>query len=172
MKKLLTCMTMIAAMAVMTVSCSKDDDKDTPAQRLEFANKLTMNGTTATWEGTDQRQFKELGNWVNKSQSYVVIRFDRNSTTDTQGTGVVLTFQNSYKEDFKERSEFTWNFNNDQLHINYRRSGWQPVYAEYRTNELIIDNSGFKGFWFESTDTRYQFSYIKSNFTDWDKYKD
>jgi hypothetical protein len=137
-----------------------------------FANKLTINGTTATWEGTEQRQFKELGSWSNKIQSYVVIRFDRNSTTDIQGTGVVLTFQNSYKEEFKERSEFTWSLYNDRLNITYSSSGWQPVYGEYRTNELIIDNSGFKGFWFETTDTRYQFSYIKSNFTDWDKYKD
>ena len=167
-------MTLIAVMAMTVVSCSKDDDKDSPDNRLKFANLLTQNSTTATWEGYDKAQRKELGSWNEERQSYVVIRFDRASTTATSGTGLVLTFNNSYKdkESYKEQSEFTWNFDDDQLHLSYRRSGWQPVYAEYRTNELVINGSSFTGYWFEQTDFRYKFSYTISNFNDWDSFKE
>ena len=113
MKKLFTSMAILAALAMMTVSCSKDDDKDSTNNRLNFANALTQNGTSGTWEGYDKRQFKELGNWVDKSQSYVVIRFDRTSTQATNGTGFLLTFENSYKDTYKEQSEFTWYFDDD-----------------------------------------------------------
>lgn len=172
MKKLFTSMAILAALAMMTVSCSKDDDKDSTNNRLNFANALTQNGTSGTWEGYDKRQFKELGNWVDKSQSYVVIRFDRTSTQATNGTGFLLTFENSYKDTYKEQSEFTWNFDEDMLHITYRHPGWTPVYAEYRTKELVISGDNFTGYWFEQTDSRYKFSYTKSSFKDWDKYKE
>jgi hypothetical protein len=171
MKKLFTCIAILAAMAMITVSCSKDEDKDSADNRLSFANQLTQNSTSAAWEGYDKCQRKELGNWVDERQSYVVIRFDRNSTSDYQGTGVVLTFENNYKEAFKEMSDFTWYFDDDQLKITYRRSGWQPVYAEYRSNELVINGSSFSGFWFEKTDLRYKFNYTKSTFNDWNNYK-
>lgn len=173
MKKLFTLMAIFAAMAMITVSCSKDDDdKDSTENRLKFANALTQNSTSGIWEGYDKRQHKEFGSWVDRSQSYVVIRFDRASTTATTGTGFLLTFENSYKETYKEQSEFTWYFDDDMLHITYRHSGWTPVYAEYRTNELVINGDNFYGYWFEETSSRYRFSYTKSTFSDWNKYKE
>ena len=107
MKKSFFYLTLIAAMAMTFVSCSKDEEKDTDENRLNFANQLTQNSTSWTWEGYDQYQRKELGNWVDEERkSYVVIRFDRASTTNAYGTGMLLTFENSYKEQFKEASEF------------------------------------------------------------------
>ena len=116
-------MAILAAMSIITVSCSKDDDKDSTDNRLNFATALTQNGTSGTWEGYDKRQYKELGHWVDRSQSYVVIRFDRASTNATNGTGFLLTFENSYKDTYKEQSEFTWYFDDDMLHITYRHAG-------------------------------------------------
>ena len=171
MKKSFIYLTFIAAMAMMVVSCSKDDEKDTPEQRLNFSNQLCQGGTSGTWEGYDQRQEKELGSWNNKSKSYVVMRFDRASATASNGTGEIITFENEYKDKSKEYSEFTWSFDNDNLQITYRHDGWQPVYAEYRTQELVISGNSFKGYWFERTDFRFQFSYTKSTFNDWSKYR-
>ena len=173
MKKLFVFMTVMVAMAMVVVSCSSDDDDtDSTENRLKFANALTRNSTSATWEGYDKAQQKELGNWVDERQSYVVIRFDRASTSATNGTGLLLTFENAYKETFKERSEFMWYFDDDMLKIDYRHQGWTPVYAEYRTNELTINGDTFSGFWFEKTSVRYKFSYTKSDFNKWDDYKD
>ena len=81
MKKSFFYLTLIAAMGMTFVSCSKDEEKDTDENRLNFANQLTQNSTSCTWEGYDQYQRKELGNWVDEERkSYVVIRFDRAST--------------------------------------------------------------------------------------------
>lgn len=171
MKKSFIYLSFMAIMAMIVVGCSKDEEKDTPNTRLNFANALTQNSTTCTWEGYDQYQRKELGNWVNeKRKSYVVIRFDRASTTAYNGTGVVLTFENEYKEDFKESSDFVWSFDNSQLQITYRHSGWAPVYAEYNTSELIISGNSFRGYWWEQTDRRFEFRYTKSSFNNWDKF--
>ena len=98
MKKSFIYLTFIAAIARMVVSCSKDDEKDTPEQRLNFSNQLCQGGTSGTWEGYDQRQEKELGSWNNKSKSYVVMRFDRASATASNGTGEIITFENEYKD--------------------------------------------------------------------------
>lgn len=171
MKKSFFYLTLIAAMAMTFVSCSNDEEKDTDENRLNFANQLTQNSTSCTWEGYDQYQRKELGNWVDEDRkSYVVIRFDRASTTAANGTGMLLTFENSYKEQFKEASEFIWGFDKGQLQITYRHGGWAPVYAEYYTNELTISGDTFKGWWWEKTDRRFEFKYTKSSFKDWDKY--
>ena len=51
MKKLFKFMVILAAMTMITVSCSKDDDKDSTDNRLKFATALTQNGTSGTWEG-------------------------------------------------------------------------------------------------------------------------
>ena len=171
MKKTLFYVTIIAAMAMMVVSCSKDDDKDTPEKRENFSNQLCQGGTSGTWEGYDQRQEKTLGSWDNISKSYVVMRFDRTSTTASSGTGEIVTFENSYKDKFKEYSEFTWYFEDDMLKITYRHEGWSSVYAEYRTQELVINGNSFRGYWFERTDYRYEFNYTKSSFNDWSKYR-
>ena len=98
------------------------------------------------------------------------MRFDRNSTSDVSGTGLVLYFENSYKDTFKDGSEFTWSYSGDELRITYRHTGWAPVHAEYNTSELVINNSGFNGTWFEGSDKKFVFSYIKSTFNEWNKY--
>lgn len=167
-------MAIVAALAITMVSCSKDDDKDSEENRLNFINQVMQNSTSFTWEGQEIAQRKELGSWVDEKTRYIVIRFDRASTTSTTGTGLLLTFENSYKDKLVENedSEFKWYFGNDQMKIEWRRSGWQPAHAEYRTGELQISPSTFKGYWFEKTDFRWQFSYTKSSFNDWNKYTD
>ncbi len=169
MKKLFS-LAILAAMALMVVSCSKDDDDtDSTANRLNFANKLTQNSTSGTWEGYETSMRKE-GGWVDGTKRYAVIRFDRATTSDIKGTGQLVAFENKYMDTFREGSEFEWYFDEDMLHITWRHAGWQPAYAEYRTNELVIDGDTFRGEWFEKTDFKWHFSYTKSNFNDWSKY--
>ena len=166
-------MTMVMALSVTMMSCSKDDEEDNTdsvKNRQSFANKLLQNGTTFTWEGymTDKR--KEWGNWTDDGKTYVVMRFDRNSTSDTEGSGMVVHFENEWKEKFIDKSELRWSFAEDELRVVYRHEGWAPVHAEYRTSELVIDESGFHGTWFESSSLKYEFVFKKSTFTEWDKY--
>ena len=58
MKKLFFYLTVIAAMATVTVSCSKDDDS---ISSEEFANKVLQNGTTCTWEGAERTLCRTWG---------------------------------------------------------------------------------------------------------------
>ena len=168
MKKVLFCMTMIAAMAMVFVACSKDDDKENTKE--SFANKLTQNGTTCTWEGAERTLSRSWGSWSDDGEKYAIMRFDRASTTAIQGTGLVIYFENSYKETVRDFSEFTWSLSGDELKITYRHTGWAPVHAEYNTQELIIKGDRFDGTWFESSDKKFEFNYTKSTFTDWAKY--
>jgi len=172
MKKLLSYITIFAAMAMMMTSCSKDEETDTEANRLNFTNLLMQNKTSFTWEGLETAQRKELGHWNDEKTRYVVIRFDRATTESTTGTGRLIAFENSWKQAFIESSDFKWYFNNDMLYLEWKHAGWQTAHAEYRTNELTISGDKFNGYWFEKTDFRWQFNYTKSSFIDWDKYVD
>ena len=167
MKKLFFYLTVIAAMATVTVSCSKDDDS---ISSEEFANKLLQNGTTCTWEGAERTLSRSWGKWSDDGEKYAIMRFDRSSTTALSGTGLVLYFENSYKDTYKDGSEFTWSFAGDELRITYRHNGWAPVHAEYNTTELIINGDKFVGTWYESSDKKFEFGYTKSTFTEWSKY--
>lgn len=171
MKKYFSLMAIFAAMAMTFIGCSKDDnDTDSTENRLNFTNKLTQNSISCTWEGYNMAKRKELGNWNDDGQKYAVMRFDRATKEDIQGTGLLLYFENNYKDTFLEGSEFTWYFADDMLRISYRHSGWSPQYAEYRTQELVINGDRFDGTWFEKTDFKYKFNYTKSAFSDWSKY--
>ena len=55
-------------------------------------------------------------------------------------------------------------------YIEWEHSGWQTAHAEYLTNELTIDGSGFHGTWFESTSYSWEFNYIASSWNEWSKY--
>lgn len=169
MKKSFLYLSIIAAMAMMVVGCSKSDD-DGASSKETFANKLTQNGTSCTWEGNERTMSRSWGNWSDDGQKYAVMRFDRSSTTATSGNGVVYYFESSYKETFKDKSEFTWALEGDELRITYRHGGWAPVHAEYNSSELSISGDSFRGTWFESSDKKFEFSYKKSSFTEWDKY--
>jgi hypothetical protein len=164
MKKLYFFMTMLAALAVMTVSCSKSDDEDPEEVKMNFANKLTQNSTSCTWEGVERTLSKAWGNWSDDGEKYAVMRFDRASNTAKEGTGYVVYFENAFKDVEKGRSEFIWNFQGDELRITYRHEGWAPVHAEYNTSELRINGDKFEGTWFESSDKKFEFSYKKSSF--------
>ena len=172
MKKVFFYMALFAAMAMVNISCSDDDNTDSEDNRLKFANLLTQDSTSGVWEGYDIKEWKELGSWVDGGRHYVVRRFDRASATATRGIGRVLMFENDFLDNFIDASDFTWYFEDDQLQLTYRHSGWAPQHAEYRTEELVIRRDNFTGFLFEKTDYRYKFNYKKSTFKDWDKYKD
>lgn len=171
MKKLFFYMAMILAAVVMTTSCSSSDDEgDSTANREKFANALTHNSTSGSWEGWHTTQRKDWGSWYEDGKKYFVVRFDRASNTSITGTGWAYVFENEWKEKFIEKSEFNWRFENDMLHLTFRLSGWEPIYAEYRTTELTINADKFYGYWFEKAGKKYQFNYTKSNFADWNKY--
>ena len=169
MKKSFLFLTLFAAMTIGMVSCSSSDDNGEDA-KANFANKLTQNGTTCTWEGVERTMSRSWGNWSDDGEKYAVMRFDRASTTATSGTGLVYYFENLYKETFKDKSEFTWTLESDEMKITYRHTNWAPVHAEYKTPELVIRGDTFVGTWFEASDKKFEFNYKKSNFTDWDKY--
>ena len=169
MKKLFFYFSIFAAMTMVMVSCSKDDNDDTDSQenRLRFANKLTQDGLVGEWEGMDQlvrRDGAESG-----QQNYAVMRFERTSKDATEGKGYVLYFKNSFKTELSNSSEIKWYFANDQLKIDYS-NGWDTRYAEYRTSELNISDNTFSGRWFERNDYYWLFSYTKTTFNEWDKY--
>ena len=160
-------MTFVVSVALVMTGCKKDEDTDSESNRLKFTNQMMQNKTSFTWEGREVAKVKNEGV---KKERYSVLRFDRASTESTTGTGRLVAFTNSYKADFVESSEFRWYFNNDCLYLEWKKSGWQTAHAEYRTNEIVVDGSGFHGTWYESTSYRWEFNYIASSFNDWDKY--
>ena len=160
-------MTFVVSVALVMTGCKKDEDTDSESNRLKFTNQMMQNKTSFTWEGREVAKVKNEGV---KKERYSVLRFDRASTESTAGTGRLVAFTNSYKTDFVESSEFRWYFNNDCLYLEWKKSGWQTAHAEYRTNEIVVDGSGFHGTWYESTSYRWEFNYIASSFNDWDKY--
>jgi hypothetical protein len=160
-------MTFVVSVALVMTGCKKDEDTDSESNRLKFTNQMMQNKTSFTWEGREVAKVKNEGV---KKERYSVLRFDRASTESTTGTGRLVAFTNSYKTDFVESSEFRWYFNNDCLYLEWKKSGWQTAHAEYRTNEIVVDGSGFHGTWYESTSYRWEFNYIASSFNDWDKY--
>ena len=160
-------MTFVVSVALVMTGCKKDEDTDSESNRLKFTNQMMQNKTSFTWEGREVAKVKNEGT---KKERYSVLRFDRASTESTTGTGRLVAFTNSYKTDFVESSEFRWYFNNDCLYLEWKKSGWQTAHAEYRTNEIVVDGSGFHVTWYESTSYRWEFNYIASSFNDWDKY--
>ena len=167
MKKMLSCMAILLAVALTLTGCKKDEDTDSEENRLNFTNLMFQNKTSFAWEGLETANVKNEGT---KKERYAVIRFDRADVKSTTGTGRLVAFSNSYKNDFVESSEFRWYFSNDCLYLEWKKAGWQTAHAEYRTREIYIDGNGFHGNWFESTSYRWEFNYIASSFTDWDKY--
>ena len=167
MKKMLSCMAILLAVALTLTGCKKDEDTDSEENRLNFTNLMFQNKTSFAWEGLETAIVKNEGT---KKERYAVIRFDRADVKSTTGTGRLVAFSNSYKNDFVESSEFRWYFSNDCLYLEWKKAGWQTAHAEYRTREIYIDGNGFHGNWFESTSYRWEFNYIASSFADWDKY--
>ena len=160
-------MAILLAVALTLTGCKKDEDKDSEENRLNFTNQIFQGKTSFAWEGLETAIVKNEGT---KKERYAVIRFDRADVKSTTGTGRLVAFSNSYKNDFVESSEFRWYFSNDCLYLEWKKAGWQTAHAEYRTREIYIDGNGFHGNWFESTSYRWEFNYIASSFTDWDKY--
>lgn len=167
MKKMLSCMAILLAVALTLTGCKKDEDTDSEDNRLNFTNQIFQGKTSFAWEGLETAKVKNEGT---KKERYAVIRFDRADVKSTTGTGRLVAFSNSYKNNFVESSEFRWYFSNDCLYLEWKKAGWQTAHAEYRTREIYIDGNGFHGNWFESTSYRWEFNYIASSFTDWDKY--
>lgn len=173
MKKLFFYMSIVAAMAMMVVSCSKDDDDEEGITVEKFANLLTNNSLSCTWEGLETTR-RYNGGWYDDGEKYAIMRFDRASTTATEGTGFVIYFKNSFKDQLNYEgsySEIIWHFRNNIMYVEYKRNGWPAVHAEYNTSELVINGDSFKGTWYENNDNKFEFIYKKSTFNEWDKYQ-
>ena len=167
MKKFLSIMAVVAAVAMIMTGCKKEE-ADSEENRLNFTNKIFQGqNTTYTWEGREVAKVKNEGT---KKERYSVLRFERASAQSTTGTGRLVAFTNSYKTDFVEASDFRWYFSDRCLYIEWKKSGWQTAHAEYQTNEILIDGSGFHGTWFESTSYSWEFTYIASSWNEWSKY--
>ena len=134
-------------------------------------NAMLQNSISCTWEGWHRRQFKDGSSWRNDSQQYAVIQFNRSSATATSGDGILLYFGDSNKTNYKEGSKFTWKIDDNQVKITHiTHSEWYPMYAEYNTADFTISGNFFYGHWWEKVDDRWEFSYKKSDFNDFDKY--
>ena len=170
MKKYFLYLTLFFGASLIVMSCSKDDDEEEDPQvtKLRFVNLLTQNSTSCAWEGSEIDLRKELGSWSDKGTKYVVVRFDREKTTDVEGSGWLYVFEDAYYEHFKEKSEFRWSITNDLLQISYRHQGWEPLHAEYKTSELVIRDNKFDGWWFVDSGWKYEFHYKKSSFNNWE----
>ena len=164
MKKLFTFVALCMAVTMVVTSC-KNDDEDKEKRNQEMAKTLT----SVAWQGNNLYQYKEMGNWIDRSTDFVVMRFDRTSETATNGTGYQLQFDGTYFNELEEMSEFTWYFSGDDLYISYKEAGWGSVHAII--DDVTLNNSYFSGYWWTNdNDRRYRFTYQKSSFKDWDKY--
>ncbi len=163
MKKLFTLMALFMATAMIFTGCKSDDD-DSEQKNQNFAKMITAN----TWEGTNLYQYKEMGEWIDRSTDFVVLKFTRTSATDLSGTGWQLQFDGNYYKELQEKSEFKWYISGDRLYISYQAEGWGNVNAII--DDATVNSSVFSGWWWDDSTHRYQFNYKKSSFVDFDKY--
>jgi hypothetical protein len=167
MKKLLIFMTMFAAAALLTVSCSKDDDDKDPAV-------VVKDLTSTDWQG----EVKELrkrsgGSWEDGSQTHwAVMRFRAEGTKALSGIGYQLEYRNEHTtaENKTDESSFTWRIDGDKIRIIYNNREWHSLYINY--NDANINASVFTGEMIDNEDDRYKFlfNFSKTTFSELDHY--
>ena len=164
MKKILTYMTVFAAVLMCFTSCEKNKDPEP----TEIAANLA-----GDWQGYIQeyKRYGDTGNdyRVNDDQKWVVMRF--NKTHETGGNGYQVEFKNDHMSQLAgndAKNEFTWLVTSSRIEITYNT--WDRVYFQFDKNNFPTSSS-FKGDWFIfSQKYKFQFDYTKREFKDWGKY--
>lgn len=168
MKKIFTYLTVCAAVMMVFTGCKKEEEFE-PA---EVATNLV-----GDWQGHIQefKRYGDTGNTYNpnRGRKWVVMRF--NKTTDTEGTGYQLEFNNEFMNNTPgadDMSRFNWKVREGRIEITYLTSGWDEVYMTYdKKSRDNINGSVFKGeFMTYSGQYKFVFDYSKKTFTGWDTY--
>lgn len=163
MKKILSFVILMAAMAIVSISCSKDE-KDP----VEVAKNLA----NIDWEGYLTEQRRTNGQWESNDQrNYVVVRFNGSGASPQYGTGYQVEYSDSYKNDQTGFSNLKWKINGKRLEIEYETVGWNPVYIDY--NDAIIEDKIFRGCMYDYKNEHYRFiiEWNKCGNFDWSKVK-
>lgn len=163
MKKTIALATVIAALALVTVSCSKDKDPE----------EVSKNITGTDWAGYLTEERKDNGRWVDNSQQhFVVIRFIGTGTAPTSGTGYQVEFANSYLIDKTGYSNFKWKLVNGDLRMEYETIGWNNTYIDY--NDADVTATTLKGYMYDSTTGihRFRMELTANGSFDWSKWKE
>jgi hypothetical protein len=164
MKKILTYMTVFAAVVMCLTGCKKDKDPE-PS---EIATNLV-----GDWQGWIQeyKRYGDAGNdyRVNDDRKWVVMRF--NKTHETGGKGYQVEFKNSYMYETAGddcKNEFTWLVTSSGIEITYKT--WDAVFFQF-DKESFPTSSSFKGdLYVFSQKYKYQFDYTKRTFNEWRNY--
>lgn len=158
MKKILSLMTVMFVAALLLTGCKSEDEK---LSKDEFVKLLT----STAWAGTHQSQHND-GSWVSNAPQNVVIRFY------ADGTGQQVEFSDPSLDEskFERQSAITWQIVGEEITI-YYNAGWDKAYMKFTDNECHINNNAFNGIFYTSYSRRFIFNYGRSNFNDWDKYR-
>ena len=140
MKKFLSFMAILMAVVLTMSSCKKDEETDSEANRLKFANAMLQNKTSYAWEGPQSAHVKNEGV---KKERYAVLLFKRADEKSTTGTGRILLFTNSFKTELDESSEFRWYFSNRFALVRFLGGGGFSYTFVQVGRFLIIDCQPF-----------------------------
>ena len=164
MKKIFSFMTVVFAAMILLMGCKSEDDK---ISAQEFAKLLT----STAWAGTHLAQHNN-GSWSSSAPQNVVIRFDRATNTANSGTGMQIEFSDASLDEskFERMSTITWQLVGEEMTIIYD-AGWDKAYMKYTDNECHINENAFSGIFYTSYSHRFLFNYGRSNFNEWDKYR-
>ena len=165
MKKIFVLATIIAALALVTVSCSKDKDPE----------EVSKNITGTDWAGYLTEERKDMGNWVDNNQrNFAVIRFIGTSTSanaiPTGGTGYQVEFSNSYMNEKTGYSNFRWRLNDGHLEMTYETKGWDDTYIDY--NDATVTATTLNGYMYDYSGHRFRMELTANGSFDWSKWKE
>ena len=160
MKKIFLFVAMVATVALLNVSCKKDDKKDPQ----EVANNLI-----GEWQGYISGYKKNNSQWdFNNERGYAVIRFLSAGNNNKSGMGNQLEFKNEHMTEKTDYAEFSWKIEDDKIRISYLMDGWGDVYIYF--NDVELNSSVFKGEMFDYTDHKYVFDLTKKTFSRWNEF--
>lgn len=160
MKKFFLFVAMVATVALLNVSCKKDDKKDPQ----DVANNLI-----GDWQGYVSGYKKNGSQWdFNNERSYAVVRFLSSGNNAKSGMGNQVEFKNEYMEEQWDYSEFAWKLEDDKIRISYLTDGWSDVYINF--NDAELNSSTFKGEMYDYSDHKYVFDLTKKTFNRWNEY--
>ena len=160
MKKLLVFLAVMLPIALLTVSCSKDE-KDPEQVYKDIINK--------DWQGYMDTYKKNGSGWTSLDErSFVAIRFEGTSSTALSGTGYQMEFDSgSMAGDPQDKSTFSWSIANGELHIVYN-AGWRNVWIDY--NNCRVSSTSFAGEMYDHNQHKYDFTFQPGVSIAWSKY--
>ena len=159
MKKLIICLTLLAAMTFTLTSCKKDKDPE----------QLYKDITNKDWHGY-MDTYKENGSeWRDMGErTFLVIRFNGNKG-ELNGTGYQVEFDNpEMAGNPSDKNSFRWEIANGELHIAYINPGWTDVWIDY--NNCTVSDDSFVGEMYDHHDHMYKFYFKPGIAINWAQY--